>query len=54
MAKANKATSNSRHSRVTPKHLAQMLNIGLDKAKQMRKVTTQKGVHTAVNPIYRR
>ena len=52
VAKANKAISNSSHSRVTPEHLARMLNIGLDKAKQMLKVTTQKGVRTAVHPIH--
>ena len=31
--RASKALSNSRHSIVTPEHLARTLNIGLDKAK---------------------
>ena len=53
VAQANKAISNSQHSRITPEHLARMLNIGLDKVKQMLKVTTQKGVWTAVHPIHR-
>ena len=52
--KANKAISNSRHSIITPEHLARTLNIGLDKAKQMLKVTTQKGIRTAAHPIHRK
>ena len=52
--KASKALSNSRHSKVTPEHLARTLNIGLDKAKQMLRVTTQKGIRTATHPIHRR
>ena len=42
--KTNKAISNSRHSIITPEHLKCTLNIGIDKAKQMLKVTTQKGI----------
>ena len=51
--KANKALSNARHSIVTPEHLARTLTIGLDKAKQMLRVTTQKGIRTATHPIHR-
>ena len=46
--------ANDRHSKITPEHLAKLMNIGIDKAKQMLKVTTQKGVRTAVHPITRR
>ena len=53
-AKASKAITNSRHSRIIPDHLDRVMNIGLDKAKQILKVTTQKGICTAVHPIYRR
>jgi len=52
--KANKALSNSRHSIITPEHLARTLNSGLDKAKQMLRVTIQKGIRTATRPIHRR
>ena len=52
--KANKAISNSRHSTITPEHLARTLNIGINKAKQMLKVTTQKGIRTATHPIHRK
>ena len=34
-AKASKASTNSRHSAITPDHLLRILNIGIDKAKQM-------------------
>ena len=51
-AKANKVTTNSRHSVITPEHLWRTLNIGLDKAQQMVRVTSQKGVRTAVHPIH--
>ena len=52
--KANKAISNSRHSTITPEHLACTLNIGIDKANQMLKVTAQKGIRTAAHPIHRK
>ena len=41
-----KIVANTRHSVITPEHLARMLNIGLDKAKLMLHVTTQKGIRT--------
>ena len=50
----SKVITNSRHSAITPEHLSQTLNIGLDKAKQMLRVTTQKGIRTAVHPIHQR
>ncbi len=34
--------------------MARTMNIGLDKAKQMLKATTQKGIRTLVDPILRR
>ena len=49
-----KIVANTRHSVITPEHLAQNLNIRLDKAKLMLHVTTQKGIRTEVHPIHRR
>ena len=46
--------ANARHSKITPEHVAKLMNIGMDKAKQMLRVTTQKGIRTAVHPITRR
>ena len=53
-ARMSKVVGNKRHSSITPEHLARMHNIGLDKAKQMMHVTTQKGIRTARHPIHRR
>ena len=50
----NKVVAKKRHSVVTPKYLAQILNIGLDKQKQMLWVTTQRGICMAVHLIIRR
>ncbi len=41
-----------KHSKLTPENIACMMNIGLDKAKQMLTATTQKGIRTAVHPIH--
>ena len=49
-----KVTANSRHSSVTPERLMQLHGIGIDKAKQMLTVTTQKGIGTATHPIHKR
>ena len=49
-----KVTARSRHSKITPEHIAKLMNISLEKAKQMLKVTTQENVRTAINPITRR
>ena len=49
-----KVVANPRNSVILPKHLTRMLNICLDKAKQMLRVTTQRGIHTTVHPISRR
>ena len=39
-----KIVTNTQHSVITPEHLTRTLNIGLDKAKLMLRVTTQKGI----------
>lgn len=52
--KARKTITQSRHSVITPEHLARMHGIGLDKAKTMLRVTTQKGIRTAKHPIHKR
>lgn len=49
-----KVLSNTRHSVITPEHLARLMGVTLDKAKQMMTVTTQKGIRVAVHPITRR
>ena len=46
----NKVVANSRHSVVTPEYLARTLNIGLDQAKQILRVTTQRVIRTAMHP----
>ena len=53
-AKASKVITNSRHSVITPEHLLQTLDIGLDQAKQMLQVATQRGIRTVAHPIHRR
>ena len=50
----NKVVENSRHSVMKLDHLAQTLNIGLDKAKQIIRVTTQCRIRTAVHHMIRR
>jgi hypothetical protein len=47
-------SSDTRHSKVTPQHLARAWKIGLEKAKEMLRVTTQKGIRYAIHPIRRR
>jgi hypothetical protein len=46
--------SNSRHTNVTPEHVARSWGIGLDQAKETLRVTTQKGLRYAIHPIHRR
>jgi hypothetical protein len=45
--------SKTRHSKVTPEHVARAWNIGLDRAKETLRVTTQKGIRYAIHPIHR-
>ena len=49
-----KVIANTRHSVITPEHIARTFNIGLNKAKETLRVTTQKGVRTAQYPLTRR
>jgi hypothetical protein len=46
--------SNERHSAVTPEILSERWSIGLAQAKQTIKVTTQRGVRSAILPLSRR
>ena len=46
--------SNERHSAVTSEQLCERWNIGLKHAKQTLKVTTQRGVRSAILPLSRR
>ena len=45
--------TNTRHLVLTPKHVARMHNIGLDKAMQILSATTQKGIRRSVHPLHR-
>lgn len=44
----------TRHTVVSYESIARLMNITLDKAKEMMRVTTQKGIRTAIHPITRR
>jgi hypothetical protein len=46
--------SKQRHSAVTPEELSERWNIGLEQARQTIKVTTQRGVRSAILPLSRR
>jgi hypothetical protein len=48
------AMINTRHSAVTPERASRLFGIGLNKAKDLLRVTTQRGIRTAVHPITRR
>jgi hypothetical protein len=50
----DEVASKTRHTKVTPEHLARAWNIGLEKAKETLRVTTQKGIRYAIHPIHRR
>jgi len=48
------ASSTTQHSSVTPERVSRLFGVGLNKAKDLLRVTTQRGVRTAVHPITRR
>jgi len=52
--KLSSIISNDRHSAATPEDLARLWNIGLQTAKDTVRVTTQKGIRTAIHPMTRR
>jgi hypothetical protein len=52
--KASSVISNDRHSKATPEELARKWNIGLQTAKDTIRVTTQRGIRTAIHPMVRR
>ena len=49
-----KIQSNTRHSVKTAEHFARKMNIGLEKAKQITREITQKGIHSELPHINRR
>ena len=51
---AGAVTTEERHATVKAEDLSRRLGIGLDKATQMLKVTTQVGVRQAIHPLTRR
>jgi hypothetical protein len=52
--KACAVITNERHSKVTPEELSRKWSIGLQTAKDTLRVTTQKGIRTAIHPMTRR
>jgi hypothetical protein len=52
--KISSIISNERHSKATPEELARKLNIGIQTAKDTVRVTTQRGIRTAIHPMTRR
>jgi len=46
--------ANTRHSMITSQHLVSQMKLSLDKAKQMMKVATQKGIRSTVYPVTKR
>ena len=52
--RTKRVTATARHSNITPERIAMVMNVSLEKAKNMMRVTTQKGIRTAVHPIHRR
>ena len=46
--------SKTQHSVITPEHISRVFNVGIDKAKTMLAVTMQRGICTAVTPIFRK
>jgi hypothetical protein len=50
----SQVASQTRHSKLSPEHLARTWNIGLDRAKDTIQVTTQRGIRFAIHPIHRR
>ena len=52
--KVSSIISNERHSKATPEELARKWNIGLQTAKDTMRVTTQRGIRTAIHPMTRR
>ena len=52
--RASSVITNDRHSIATPEDLARLWNIGIQTAKDTVRVTTQKGIRTAIHPMTRR
>lgn len=48
----SQVASQTRHSKLSPEHLARTWNIGLDQAKETLQVTTQRGIRFAIHPIH--
>jgi hypothetical protein len=51
---SEQVASQTRHTRVSPESIARMWNVGLERAKETLRVTTQKGIRFAIHPIHRR
>ena len=51
---ASELASKKRHSAITPEEVSRKFNIGIEKAKETLRVTTQRGIRHAVHPLHRR
>ena len=54
LRRTEEVVTDTRHSKATPEHLSKIWNIGLETAKRTLKVTTQRGIRTAIHPLHRR
>ena len=52
--KISSVITNDRHSKATPEELARKWSIGIHTTKDTVRVTTQRGIRTAVHPMTRR
>jgi hypothetical protein len=48
----SQVASQTRHSKLSPEHLARTWNIGLNRAKDTLQVTMQQGIRFAIHPIH--
>ncbi len=54
VSQVNEVVSKTRHLAITPEEVSRKFNIGIEKAKQTLKVTTQLGIRHAVHPLHQR
>ena len=52
--RVSEIASKTRHSVHSPEEVSRKFNIGIERAKETLKVTTQKGIRHAVHPLHRR
>ena len=52
-AKVNAMESKTRHSVINPEEVSRNFSIGIEKVKEILRVTTQKGIRHAVHPFHK-